>query len=239
MAKRQKAPAPAASADENTLIEGVEASNETESTDAPQDTADISEDEILAELEAADTSVEDTTEQTEVEVQATEDVDVSLEEQDEDAILAEIEATEDTKPSKKRASKKAASPAAPLVTRQFCDVADHMDDAALKSALDSINAKKVQEKATNVVQAITSGKKLSGFTKLAVKTLLSNGRINAKTLVEAYQADGKSLGTARAQAQQMTALFKALGIAQPDPANPRELVPASNGLVRELELLAA
>lgn len=235
MAKRQKAQAPAASADNTTAIEGIDTL--PEGVEPSIEAEESSEEDILAELEAADEAI--TEEATEVEVQATEDVDVSLEAQDEDAIIAELEATPATasKASRKKAGPK--TPAAPVVTRQFCDVADHLDDASLKTALDGINAKKVTEKATNVVQAITTGKKLSGFTKLAVKTLVTDGRVSGKSLVAAYQADGKSLGTARAQAQQMTALFKALGIAQPDPANPRDLVPANNGLVRELELLAA
>ena len=236
MSKRNKAPV--ANADANTTIETAA----TESA-AVIETPGNSDEDILAALEAADpVETEDggTKVETEVVVEAVEEIDVSLEEQDEDAILAALEADTDTTatPKKKRAAKpKGTVAAAPA--RAFCDVADHLDDASLKAALDGIKAVKIAEKAQNVVLAITSGKKLSGFTKLAVKTLVNSGRISGKTLVEAYQADGKSLGTARAQAQQMTSLFKVLGIAQPDPANPRELVPANNGLVRELELLAA
>lgn len=238
MAKRTKATAPVANAD--TSIDTLP------TTEQGVETPVVSDDDILAALEAADggTKVEDTTEETVAQIEAVEEIEVTLEDRDEDAILAELEAEEDnaapapkTKSSKTKTPKQPKAPAAP--TRAFCDVADHMDDAALKAALDSINAKKVHEKAQNMVQAITTGKKLSGFTQLAVKKLLADGRISGKSLVEAYQADGKSLGTARAQSQQMTALFKALGIAQPDPSNPRELVPASNGLVRELEQLAA
>lgn len=230
MSKRNKAPV--ANADTDTITIETAATE----TAAVIETPGNSDEDILAALEAADPGTEDTTE---VVVEAVEEIDVSLEEQDEDAILAALEADKDTAATPKKRAAKPKDTAATTPTRAFCDVADHLDDASLKAALDSINAKKVAEKAQNVVQAITSGKKLSGFTQLAVKTLVSAGRVSGKTLVEAYQADGKSLGTARAQAQQMTALFKALGIAQPDPANPRELVPANNGLVRELELLAA
>jgi hypothetical protein len=224
MAKRTKAP--------------VDASVETETSTIDTVTVEMpSDDEVLAALEQADAAASQIEE---IETVATEEVDVTLEEADEDAILAELEASQDdttTSKPKRKSSPKAAS--APVVTREFCDVADHMDDSALKAALDSINAKKVAEKASNLVQAVTSGKRLSGFTQLAVKKLVTEGRVSGKTLVEAYQQDGKSLGTARAQSQQMTALFKALGIAQPDPSNPRELVAADNGLVRELEKLAA
>jgi hypothetical protein len=201
---------------------------------------------VSAALDAADQTDEAPAEGADetVETVATEDVAVELEPEDEDAVLAELEAEEDdqapapaAKSGRKARTPKAAS--TPAVVRQFCDVADHLDDAELKSRLDGINAKKVAEKAQNLVQCIETGKKLSGFTALAVKTLAANGSVTSKDLVEAFQADGKSLGTARAQAQQMTALFKALGIAQPDPSEPRKLVAADNGLVRELSTLAA
>jgi len=233
MSKRNKAPV--ANADTDTITIDTAATE----TAAVIETPGNSDEDILAALEAADSAASTETEATETEVVAVEDIDVSLEEQDEDAILAALEADAPDTPAKKKRAAKPKDTVVAAPARAFCDVADHLDDASLKAALDSINAKKVAEKAQNVVQAITTGKKLSGFTQLAVKTLVSAGRVSGKTLVEAYQADGKSLGTARAQAQQMTALFKALGIAQPDPANPRELVPANNGLVRELELLAA
>lgn len=241
MAKRKNSPSVPAAAS------AADASTEMAATDtvaaASEETSD---DAVLAALAAADQSDSPFSEPVdtnaiEVVTEATEEIEVELEAEDEDAVLAALAADDDTQtPATTTKSKKASTPkAVPVPTRQFCDVADHMDDAQLKTALDGINAKKVAEKATNVVQAITSGKKLSGFTKVGVQTLLAKGRITSKDLIEAFQADGKSVGTARAQGQQMTALFKALGIANPDPANPRELVAADNGLVKELAVLAA
>lgn len=196
-------------------------------------------DAVMAALENADQPTDGDT----VETMETEQVEVELDEQDEDAVLAELDAEEeDSAPaptSKKKGGSKKSAASTPAVVRQFCDVADHLDPTALKTALDGITAKKVAEKANNVVQAIETGKKLSGFTALAIKTLNASGRVTSKDLVEAYQADGKSLGTARAQAQQMTALFKSLGIAQPDPNEPKALVACDNGLVKELATLAA
>lgn len=232
---------------------------ETAADNAAVETPSNDDDAVLAALEMADESPFETVETVEaptsdepavdedtaeepVVAETTEDVDVELDADDEEAILAAAAADDDNKPAATPRGRKkaaAASTAAPAVQRQFCDVADHLDPASLKTALDGINAKKVAEKAQNLIQCIETGKKLSGFTKLAVKTLTTKGRVTSKDLVEAFQADGKSLGTARAQSQQMTSLFKQLGIATQDPNEPKALVPADNALVKELALLAA
>lgn len=223
MAKRTKAPAPAASA------------------------TDTGDDAILAALEQADqqpdenesdggTKVETADE--EIVAEATEDAPVELEEADEEAVLAALGSEEDAAAPKKR-SKKASEPKTVVPTREFCDVADHLDPTSLKTTLDGITAKKVSEKAQNLVQAITSGKKLSNFTQLAVKTMIDAGQITSKDLIAAYEKDGKSIGTARAQAQQMMALFKAFQIAAPSATDAKVLVPNDNGLVKELTALAA
>lgn len=229
--KAKASESPAGDAADTAVID-VETTVETQGND----------DEAVSEaLDNADQSAADG--DTEVTTEETEQVLAELAPEDEDAVLAELDAEEEeNKPAptaKKGRSKSSKPAAAPAVTREFCDVADHLDATELKTRLDGITAKKVAEKANNVVQAIETGKKLSGFTALAVKTLAANGAVTSKDLVEAYQADGKSLGTARAQAQQMTALFKSLGIAQPDPNEPRKLVACDNGLVKELETLAA
>jgi hypothetical protein len=249
MGRRTKAnsnsnPAPA-SADDNATVEAVA------DTTVTAETPDNGDDAVLAALDAADSADQPADEQTPdgatdgteetVEVMETEDVQVELEPEDEDAVLAELDAEEDDQPAPaaKKSGRKSTPKQPAAVVRQFCDVADHIDAADLKTRLDSINAKKVAEKAQNLVSCIETGKKLSGFTALAVRELTAKGRVSGKSLVEAFQADGKSLGTARAQAQQMTALFKTLGIATPDNDNPRELVSADNALVKELATLAA
>lgn len=118
-------------------------------------------------------------------------------------------------------------------TREFTDVAT-IDPAVLKLNIDACSAKKVSEKVQNVIQAIESGKKLSRYTKDAVALLDSVGRVSGKSLVEEFRQKGLSDGTARAQAQQMTALFKMLGIAVTDPATKGELIIQDKALVREL-----
>ena len=166
-----------------------------------------------------------------------EDVDI-------DAALAELDAAEPAPaPTKSKAKKprKTAAPtttkAPPAPTREFSDVAK-IDAAELKANLDALNAKKVIEKAQNVIEAVTRGKKLSRYTLDAASALKRDGKITGKSLVDEFVAKGLGIGTARAQAQQMTALFKAFGIVLPDPTT-KELVISDTGLVDELVKLAA
>jgi hypothetical protein len=144
-------------------------------------------------------------------------------------------------PTAKKGSTKSSTPRQPKVvvpTREFCSVAA-IDKTTLDTNLAGLAAKKVNEKVANVIQAIETGKKLSRYTADAVKLLKSEGKVTGKSLVENFRSVGLGDGTARAQAQQMTALFKVLGIALPDPANSKELVIADTGLVDELVALAA
>jgi hypothetical protein len=188
----------------------------------------------------ADTAVDLTTDGTET--VATDDVDVTIEAEDEDAILAELEdddsaaapAAAGSKPARKKREPKAPA----VATRQFTDVAA-IDPAALKANLDASTAKKVNEKIQNLVQAVETGKTLSRYTQVAVKTLVRDGKISGKSLVEAFQAENLSIGTARAQSQQMTALFKTVGLVTPAADAPRELMLADQGLADELVKLAA
>lgn len=173
-----------------------------------------------------------------VEAVITEPTDAAPE--DVEAALAELEAQNAPPPADEPEPTEAATqtkaprtPKAPVVVREFVSVAA-IDAPTLKSNLDGINAKKVQEKAQNLIQAIESGKKLSGYTKKAVEVLVADGKITSKSLVDAYLGSGLKDGTARAQAQQMTALFKAVGLATPAAGSPRELMLADNDLAKEL-----
>jgi len=123
-------------------------------------------------------------------------------------------------------------------TREFTDVAA-IDPTVLQTNLAGCNAKKVNEKVQNVFQAIETGKKLSRYTKDAVALLDTAGRISGKTLVEEFRRLGLKDGTARAQAQQMTALFKMLGIVVPDASTKGELVASDTKLIKELMAVAA
>lgn len=160
-----------------------------------------------------------------------------------DATLAALAADEEQQaPAPKPAAKKAAStpkattPAVPK--RDFHSVAA-IDAAALKANLDGCNAKKVQEKAQNLIQAVETGKKLSKYTAAAVKDFVAKGATSGKDLTGTFQASGLSIGTARAQAQQMTALFKLTGLAAIDTSDGKTLVINDRALADELMLLAA
>ncbi|SFJ49180.1 hypothetical protein SAMN03159338_1549 [Sphingomonas sp. NFR04] len=164
---------------------------------------------------------------------------------DADALLAEIEAAESvTKPAKQKSARKpkiaanTTPAAAPAPARDFHSIAA-IDPATLKANLDACAAKKVQEKAQNLIQSIAAGKRLSRYTSVAVRRLVADGMISGKSLVAAYEGENLSTGTARAQAQQMTALFKITGLVQPSPTAPRDLVIADQALAAELVKLAA
>lgn len=266
--KPNTTPANVSAADDAAINQALEAMGDTDTSDAavealleaadPVTEAPVAaaEDEVDAEILAllgdetaeaepvtvADPDVTEGVE--EVTVEATEEVDVEIEASDEDAILAELEADETdpaattTKPvtTRKKREPKATTTAAPA--RTFTDVAAIAPDA-FKTNLDGCTAKKVNEKVSNLIQAVERGSKLSNYTKVAVKKLIEDGKVSGKSLVEAYEAAGLKIGTARAQSQQMTALFKVVGLVTPATDNPRELVLADAGLAKELELLAA
>lgn len=172
------------------------------------------------------------------------EIEVEIEPGDEEAILAELEGEEDaaavvTATTDTAAPKAKREPKAPAVkTREFTDVAA-IDPATLKTNLAGVAAKKVNEKIANMIAAVETGKKLSGYTKTAVATLVKDGKVSGKSLVEAFQAANLTIGTARAQSQQMTALFKATGLVAPDASNAKELVLIDAPLATELMQLAA
>lgn len=159
-----------------------------------------------------------------------EDVDPPSDEE----VLAAIAAT--GKKAGRKSGTKTPTPA-PTVMRAFTAVA-LIDQATLDTNLAGCNAKKVREKADNLIAAIEHGKKLSGYTKIAVKALAADGRFSGKSMVERFQAEGLSIGTSRAQAQQMTALFRLVGAVAPE-AGSKDLVVQDNALIQELVPLAA
>lgn len=114
--------------------------------------------------------------------------------------------------------------------------AAHIQPEEYTSIIDNA-AKKVKEKIENLADAF-SGRRLSGYTKAALKHANTNGgEFTVKGLVETYETEYKfSPGTARAQAQQMSALFSAVGLADKDGKTFRL---RDNELTRKLSALAA
>lgn len=77
---------------------------------------------------------------------------------------------------------------------------------------DDKTAKKVADKAENLLDAIAGRRNLSTYTRYAVDAVLSGGAITSGELVKLLEARDYSPGTARAQAQQMMALLPMTGL---------------------------
>jgi hypothetical protein len=93
--------------------------------------------------------------------------------------------------------------------------ADVDETAALAEMKDSIDrlAKKVGDKAVNLLRYRAQPKKLQNYTRLGLELLVSQGYADSKTLTKHLQSSGYTIGTARSQANQLMALFPALKIA--------------------------
>ena len=73
--------------------------------------------------------------------------------------------------------------------------------------------KKVQDKATNALAAITSGGGLSTYTKRTVAKLAESGTISVAEIKAMMKDSGYSQGTANSQAQQQMVMLNFLGVA--------------------------
>lgn len=160
-----------------------------------------------------------------------------------EAALANLEKEEAKKPKKTASKSKETKPAGEkkskaeetVPARSFHDIAAIKKPAFEKNREDM--AKKVGEKADNVVQAVERGKKLSRYTADAVKLLSKEGQVSAKAMCDAFIAANLSVGTARAQSQQMTALFKGIGLCE--AGADKSLTVKDQALLDELVKLAA
>lgn len=186
-------------------------------------------DDVLALLAGDDSADEPAAEPAPV---ATDDAAIEVDDPTDDEVLATINQ------SGSKSAKTKAPKAPPAIVRDFTAVAQ-IDKATLDANLAACTAKKVREKADNLIAAVQSGKTLSRYTKVAVKQLVANGAISGKDMVSAFLAEGLKEGTARAQAQQMTALFRLVGAVVADPSVKGRLVANDAGLIKELEVLAA
>jgi hypothetical protein len=244
--KSQASPASSGSAPELTVVDGevvgvapggegdggtevIETAETNDNAEGELTAEPVVDEEVLALLADDGDSASATTVEPEI---TAEDVDAPTDQE----ILGAIDASGTTTGKKSGAKRAPKTPAAPM--REFTAVAQ-IDQATLDANLAALNAKKVREKAENLIAAITHGKKLSGYTKVAVAELQTNGRISGKSMTDAFLAAGLKEGTARAQAQQMTSLFRLVGAVAPDASNPRELVLQDNGLIQELAKIAA
>jgi hypothetical protein len=235
--KKNNAPAVVEQQGENnTAVETAVVETATDTTVETAETVDaeveltaepVVADDVLAML-AGDDEPAETTE----DAPAAADAEIEVDEPTDDEVLATI-----NKSGSKSSGTKQPK-AAPVITRDFTAVAQ-IDRATLDANLAACNAKKVREKADNLIAAVQSGKKLSRYTQVAVKQLVANGAISGKDMVAAFLNEGLKEGTARAQAQQMTALFRLVGAVVPDATTKGRLVANDAGLIKELEALAA
>ncbi len=96
-------------------------------------------------------------------------------------------------------------------------VSGDADDPALVDALrDTVNglAKKVGDKATNLLRHAGNPAKLQKFTSIGLNYLREKGSFSSKDLVDHYQTQGYTIGTARSQANQIMTLLPALKVAE-------------------------
>lgn len=117
----------------------------------------------------------------------------------------------------------------------FAALLTEIDRAALSNRLEGA-AQKVREKADNAMNAVNTGKKLSRFTSMAVTELVKVGEITSTDLVKVYTDAGLGMGTARAQSQQMTSLFRMFGLVSQDG---RKFKLSNTALGNKLRELAA
>lgn len=105
---------------------------------------------------------------------------------------------------------------AEALLKAACLVSGDVEDPALVDALktnvDSL-AKKVGDKAVNLLRNASDPRKLQNYTRLGLEFLIENGAASSKTLTDMLQAKGYTIGTARSQANQLMALLPALKVA--------------------------
>lgn len=94
-------------------------------------------------------------------------------------------------------------------------VGDKATDAQAESVGGVINklAKKVAEKAVNLLRHKSSPDNVQVYTRIAMEKLVKDGELTSKGLVEHYLGRKYKDGTARAQANQIMQLFPALKVA--------------------------
>lgn len=74
-------------------------------------------------------------------------------------------------------------------------------------------AKKVGDKATNLLRYKGQPSKIQKYTTLGLNLLIEKGSVSSKELVSHLESSGYTIGTARSQANQLMSLFPALKIA--------------------------
>lgn len=98
------------------------------------------------------------------------------------------------------------------------DVEDESLVEALKDDVDKL-AKKVGDKAVNLIRFQGDSKKLQGYTRIGLSKLIEDGEASSKQLTDHFVSAGYTIGTARSQANQLMTLFPALKVAHKSGRN--------------------
>lgn len=85
-------------------------------------------------------------------------------------------------------------------------------------------AKKVGEKAVNLLRHSENRDRVQIYTQIGLDMLIADGKLTSKGLVDKFSATKYRIGTARAQGSQLMQLFPALGIVKQGSAK-GELIP--------------
>lgn len=91
------------------------------------------------------------------------------------------------------------------------DTADKATHDATCAAIDRL-AKKVGEKAVNLLRHRASPDNVQVYTRIGLDQIISQGKVTSKQLVDGFASKYRP-GTCRAQSNQLMSLFPALGIA--------------------------
>lgn len=175
-----------------------------EVNDDDADSVEVGDDEVIQALEQEDAKIE------------------AYEEQDENATPAPSMAAPKKEPKKSKRVPRGEITGDSVVSSASTDLLrlagdDDRDEEERKSEIasiiDGIAAIKVKEKAANLFESLTKGRKVSGYTDKAVRALIGGECDGKKSLVDHYVASGYAKGTARSQARQMEQLLPALKMA--------------------------
>jgi hypothetical protein len=98
---------------------------------------------------------------------------------------------------------------------------DAEDVSLVDSLRDTVNglAKKVGDKATNLLRHAGDPKKVQKFTGIGLAHLIEHGSTSSTLLTKEFQDQGYTIGTARSQANQLMALLPALKVADKSGRN--------------------
>lgn len=141
---------------------------------------------------------------------------------------AEVAAVEEKKAKRKRVSSAGKKKSEVIASHLGANSAEYFvletADADLKpdelkdrekEVLASIDAlaKKVSEKAVNLMNFVKTGEHLSVYTTIALDLLTEKGTVTSENLRQKMRDEGYTVGTSNSQSQQMFQLFPALKIA--------------------------